>query len=438
MKLFTLLSKMKDFDGDKVDKAIYRDAKLHLQRELIRSLAVFHAETAPDDKVRSVIGRAQVLIDKGEPMGALKMLDSAKKLAYKYDLFGQVYEVIKKEMRIAAVYGSQIELNLNLLASEKAKIKRMMEDEGHHEDRFFRAVQVTFRGYNISKADFKELEELAQPTQEAVTYLGKVYYHRIKGYYYAYKGDYSQSRKHIEKAIEIFESKPAKLKENVDLYTGTVVQSIRAFTPRDLEARLQKIQEAKKIKAHSYYYRACKFQNLEFNELFILMNLKRFDEAYALQKGIVEGLTIFEPVIFEQRKVSIYCNLMVLNLIKEDWATVIDFSHRVLNIKSDRKPDTYRLIRLIQVIAYLEQFSEFSAANIHRGHSYYFGAAANKFERMCYEYLGKIIDGKPAHKQFWRALRDSDSRQLGVPEMMSWAASKWRKGNVEEYIAKYA
>jgi len=232
IELFDLIDKQKEEDDaqtfeklKQVNKTQYANLKRHLYGQILVSLRLIHKTKRANIKVREYIDFAYILYGKGLYLQALKILQIAKREAFKHHLKFTHLTIVEFEKLIETRHitrsglpkAKQLveetnELNVAIsnaifLSNLRTEIHGRYIDQGHIKDEADRAQLV------------KEfLPKLQMKNEAALGPIEKIYLFQSYVWYACTQMDFHSCLKYAKKWVHTFEEDKELLSRDVDLY----------------------------------------------------------------------------------------------------------------------------------------------------------------------------------------------------------------------------
>lgn len=228
LKLFDAIDKQGVYDEQELllkEKYIKQlpYLKNYLQDLILKSLNVYHAESALDIQLRNALNQAQIFYKKGLYDECYKYLNKIKRLGYESEKFLMVLEAIRLERML---------FNNSLFSNEKTVLKTLFEEEQsviNILDNISRYNELTFRfmemyttiGIIRTEEQLKSAEAIIQhplmKTEKAALSLNaKGFYYQIYFLYYTFLNNPPAIYEYAKKYLELTESHPALLVDDIN------------------------------------------------------------------------------------------------------------------------------------------------------------------------------------------------------------------------------
>jgi hypothetical protein len=294
MKVFNEIDKMAEYEEDKLKKKFagtnlgknFAVIKNYLYKQILRSLEAYHTNELSE--IRSLLNRADILLNKNLRKQSLKQVRKAKELSLKKERFSMAIEAAMFE-QIFSSRGKTYEEKRDNVYTAKQEVDRLIAILNNVVEMDFKRAKIVALSAKLTTTrdpeDFKMLEELIKKPilsseSNALSNLARAKYHSVYATYYYHKKEYQKSLEATKQVIDIMQEHPEVFKEDV-LYNSVVYYNycfVCLYMDNFIEAR-RVLNIMRDIDARFQFQRDQLFQlgwNIEFN---IYLNSCDFDEA---------------------------------------------------------------------------------------------------------------------------------------------------------------
>lgn len=417
MKVFNEIDKMSEYDEEKLKKKFtgtnlaknYAVVKNYLYKQILRSLEAYHANDLSE--IRSLLNRAEILLNKNLRKQSLKQARRAKDLAIKKERFTMAIEAAIFEQIFSSRGKTFEERNASVTAAKKEVDDLVALLNNITEMDFKRSKIVTLSGKLTTTRDpedFKMLEKLISmpilsSPDNALSQVAKAKYHSIYATYYYHKREYQKSFEATKKVIEVMQGSPDVFKEDllynsviyynycfICLYMGNIAEARRSLNiMREMEAKFQ-------------FQRDQIFQlgwNIEFN---IYIGSCDFDEALkAIDRFVAQRkqqdakMTGVFDLITRYQVASIY-------FVNKQYSDALTWVNSIINSNLFKAREDFACwTRMLDLVVHFElhnydllEYKIKSAKNFieKKGKIY-------QVEELFFSYMNKLIHQKSAEDQ---------------------------------------
>ena len=374
IQLFDAIDKLNEYDERVLLKKIpnltktqLANLKAHLYKELLASLRLIKTTDSIDMQLHEQLDYARILYNRGLYMQSLKILEKVKELSQTYfqdSLLGQAISLEKK-----------IE-TLHITRSMKDRPERLTEE----------AIEVNERRKNITKLSNLALQmyswyvKYGHARNEAEEKRVKKYFVQnlpsnarvLRGFYerlYLYQSscwyaficqDFLKYYRYAKKWVELFEEHP----EMVAVEPGHYIKGMHNILNAHFDLRNYK---GFSISLHAFEKFAAspianEHENFKVQTFIYLYTAKinqhfmhgTFKEGLSLVPYIEERLNDY-ALYFDNHRVLVFnYKIATLYFGSGDYATSIDYLHRIINDNVDLRYDIQCYARLLHLLAHYE------------------------------------------------------------------------------------
>lgn len=315
MQLFDIIEKMKIFDESIIRKKVanlgntqYSNLKRHLHKQILNSLKLLHKEKRPNLFIREQIDFAYVLYGKGLYMQALKVLNKAKKEAYKNHTDFSLLTIIEMEKMIQSRHITRTKTEpIEQLVKEAEDCANALFSRVHlsnisirlHRYYILNGHSKSEKDFNAVKQDFKtELEKVDAKGlgQMELTYLYQSYV-----WYYYIQNNFEQCGYYAQQWIDLFKDNQEMPTRDINLFfRGYHYLLTSLFNTRKSKAYKKSLAELEAFRKNNY----SKFDYNTQIISFLYVHTGRLNKHF-LEGSYVEGLDTVKSTL---RRISRYKN----------------------------------------------------------------------------------------------------------------------------------
>ena len=370
--LFDAIDAQEIYDDEALRKIVYgnkpiqsrkfSELKNYLYELILKSLQGYDEKTSVEYKLKGMLLSIKVLFKRSHFEDCKEMMQKAKKMAIRFEFFEQMLEILGWEKKIAYT-----QIDVNFLDKE---LDRIQEDEKEcldqlaalsiYQNIFFK-VLISGKQNALLRSDdkIKYLKTLLshplmKDAKKATSHRSQILYHRIKSIYHYSLSDYEGFYQSGKKILEVMESKPHLLQEDVSEYISALSNFTNScnFLNRnnEVEKCLSKFLKIKaltiddELKIHRQYY-----QN-KFNICLRKGDIKEVVEE--LEKHLKE-LERFDKELFERG--SFYFTYFYIYFSNEDHEKALENLNEWLNLpRSVEREDLQSLARILNLMIHYE------------------------------------------------------------------------------------
>lgn len=337
-------------DPEKSEKFLARLAleKIELNSEIRQFFRKQNAHYAITIQVRELLADAKILIDRGLPEHARKILKEAKEAAKEISYTFGILEANKEERTILHSAKGQEELGaelLYLIREEKEQLENLQAEFRYQDfyDRmaFFRK-DMPETSTDLLPSDFWELiqqEEAQGPSPGDLPDMAQLRKLQALSVYYYRRRQFDKSFSLDEEVLEWWHQRPHIVQDNMHRYMLSLKKMVDTgiFLKREID--FQQIRTNwKKLLAFLPMKEPSEFRFIDTPELWQALNLKKLDDAKRMSKIIEEGdIKYASPV--KSRLINIF-NIAIMYFLNGDNADAeARFEATLMPLYNDLRPD---------------------------------------------------------------------------------------------------
>ena len=244
IQLFNIIDKQEIYDENAIKTAIYPSQKIesrkfselkhYLYELILKSLQSYDEKTSIDFKLKSMLNNVRVLVKRSLYDHCDDILNKAKKLAYQYNQFLIVLEVLKWKKQIAYSQSNISFLNeeLNNINEEEHELIEKITKHRDYQTLFFQFLinlkrdAITRNEERLEELNLLIENELLDFEQFPDFYKAQVLFYRIHGIYHSSTRAYNDYYLTNSALIDLIESQSNFLKEDPSVYISVVTNQI--------------------------------------------------------------------------------------------------------------------------------------------------------------------------------------------------------------------
>lgn len=372
IKLFDEIEKQNEYNEEKLLKKFKNEkftnnfsvAKAYLYTIILKSLVAFHNDVSVE--IRNYLNQIEILYRKSLLKHCEKIIRKAKEIAYKYELYNYLYEILFWELEYldrTKSDRSDTEKILKLY-EEILKVSDLLRENAEFKEASGRIKHISADiGFIKTEDDRKRIEEIIQSPifksdKNLQTFESKYnYYYTWMNYYFVYN-DLEKAYPYINKIYKLWTTEYSEYIEfRFTQYCATIYNklnigySIKKF--RDVEELLPKLPEIKtklKEKNNKFFY---DLYNVE-NALNIDRgNLERCIEISDEIEELLKHEHYFRPNKIQEYTFNYICGYVYF--CKGDYSASLKFLNRILNDNvTDIRNDLHIYSRLLSLLIHSE------------------------------------------------------------------------------------
>lgn len=455
LQLFDAIEAQEAFDDETLMASVYgkepiqsrkySELKAYLYDLILRSLQSYDEKSSAGHRLRNMMQGVQVLFRRSLFDDCKGRLAKAKKLAYRYEQFNTVLEVLEWEKKAAYA-----EMDIDFLDEELGRIAR---EEGLALDQLrvisgyrniFFTMLVNIRKHTVvrreeQKRRLKEIMEspLLQDYKLANSHTARVIYHRIYSIYYFAASDQQGFYRKNQELIALMESEPHMLKEDVSEYISALSNLIRSCGEmgrlEEMEKNLEKLYQVAprslddELKIHRQYYQA---------KLSLCMLKGAFDEGVRILNRHLKERRRFEQSLFESH--TFYYIYFYITFGAGEYSRALDFLNQWLSLPNTvERQDLQSMSRILNLMVHYE-LGNFDLLESLIRSTYRFLKKRNELddmERKTINLIRKLVEApskKMLKEDFNRFKEQFEglSQQAGTPRLYTNAVVAWFESKI--------
>jgi hypothetical protein len=377
LKLFTVIDKQKVYDEKKVIAAFSEAAfikhlsiaKNRLYHQILKSLDAFYAQSSAEAEINRYLHYSEILLQKTLYNQCDRILNTAQKLALKYEKWGALIQIIRRQKRLAEIghyekkKGQEIDdlRNLELETLEKIETESSL---WHAKSKLFyrlftKGQMRDQKGALKMKPEVDKVKSICKSGNE--TFEAQYLANHTESAFYFSLGDYPKSYLGLSANAKLIEDNIEIIKDEPTIYTSILTNLIYVcaklnkfdevdeylFKSRNLPSKLTKsMTEDQQLKI---------FVNSNSLELAICNILGNNKRGIALIGEIEEGLNKWGDKLSEVRRASFYQEFSTLYFAAGDFKKALKWNNELLNsIAIDKTEDQYCFSQMFHLLIHFE------------------------------------------------------------------------------------
>lgn len=467
IQLFDAIETQEEFDDGVLKKIIYKgeaiqsrkysELKAYLYDLILKSLQAFDEKLEVDFRIKQLLNSVRVLYRRSLFADCLDLLKKTKKLAYRYEKFNAILEILDWEKQVAYT-----QTNIDFLDEELPRIE-MEEKEilGRLSNlktyrHLFLQLLVSLRKDSFlrseeQRARQKLLKEniLIKDISQASSHRAKIFYYRFLSAYHYSLLEFDQFYELGKQLLILMESQPHILEEEKSEYISALSNFALSCNMlgryEELEKCLEKFQlidpstRDDHVKIHRQYY------TLKFR---LCINTGAFEEGLKALNSHLKEVKKFDTTIFE--KGDLYFQYFYIYFGNKDYDKALECLNKWLNLpKTVERKDLYSLARILNLIVHYEMGNSILLNSLIRS-TQRFLSKENKLFELERHIVGHIRDankviGQVEEKQVFLNLKQalkpltkipSERAMLKLFDIEAWLDSKIQSKPFAEIVQK--
>lgn len=370
LKLFASMDKLREYDEKKFkEKNKEKDfiknlawRKHHLYHLILKSLESYHESF--DTEVYSLLHRNEVLYEKGLYKQCRKILNKAKAIAQKYEMYHIIFEILNWEDVIASKL-FEVNTQLNVIQESKHNIQLLsnltdyknilMEIYNLHH-----VIGVFRKPEEKKKLNHILTSKLWKSESEAKTFKARRHFYYSHFLYCFMDGDFEKGFEYTKKCMDSFFTQPEQIAYNSHFYITAANAYLYCCTTlkkhNEMIECIYRLNETKKLFTKRSERAAATL--LSYHELGYYMMTGKIQKGLEAAKRIELEMLEFDDIMSPLEKFSIYMNLAFLYFMAGKYKETISWLYRIISAGGLKaRADFDSMVRIFYIIAQYEKGS---------------------------------------------------------------------------------
>ena len=419
-QLFDALDRQEEYDEALLLRQVKKNitlvqsmptAKSRLYEHLLRALDSYHANSSIDAQLKRTLHCVEILYKKTLYSQSHKLLEGAKKLAYKYDKHTSLLEIFMWEKLVIEKdnYESVGDAELEAMMQENARITKLIEvynDFWGIKSRLFHILNR--KGKARTEEGLLHLKSIIDDTllnrkPEHLFYESEYLYNHIYSAYYFGVGDYANSYIYLKNNVSHIEANLDKFSEEPNIYfsvlTNVVYIASQLHKYDEVFSYLKKLRELPETMdiRNNEDLEIKLFSSANSIELTIYFLTGNFEKGLELIPQIEAGLVLYDHKLNSVRKAFFFFNIAIIYFGAKRYNEALKWVNRVLNdIDISKSLDIYCFGQLLYLLIHIELDSKNLLPYALRSAQRYLSTRNQyfKFEETFIELIGKLLKSK--------------------------------------------
>ncbi len=345
--------------------------KVYLHRLIMESLHVYHQDNSIDAQLKKALHQVEILHGKGLYAQADKALRKTKKIAYNNEEYLHILDVIKweKTMLNAFQLAKKSDEALKQISEEEENIIRILANYNQYS-----GLLIEMWHFWVKKGDLRDALDRAKiekivahslmgKVDHALSIRARLYYYLIYYFYYSFKQNWEKVFEVLQASVNILESKPVYLKENLNVYANRLGLFLGSFILLNKYnylfaqtlAKLRAIPETYKLKKGIFKIVSKEIIGSYNTELTILLRTSQIKKSLALIPSIEKLLHESESEILPHTRTLFYYRMALSCFYAGQINQAIHFNNEILNHHPKKfRQDLYGLSIVLNLILQYE------------------------------------------------------------------------------------
>lgn len=375
VKLFDLIASQKEYD-EKAVKLKFKNenfvkrlsaAKYDLYQLILRSLNEYHQGKSVKSTLREGLNSIQILMDKALYTHCMKLIQTNKNLAYKFDELQYLLEILEAERQVIRKLGSVAEMKEEIEAINDESI--LIQSKLHRIGEFVRIsadVQKLINqfGKPRNEEEYKKFEELTKNDsweypESKLTPKEAVHCFLAKSLYYFAIRENDISYKYSKKRVEIFEKFEEVITDhgiylsalyNLEVTANSIKKYDESQVVRDkIKAFATKFPDKLTLNNQIQIFKSLN------NELIYYTDTAQFEEGIALVDELIKGLNQLKDKLGRSDEIILLYNITILYVYADKPHIAIKWLNKLMNHEAIAfRTDIHAFSRILHLIIHFE------------------------------------------------------------------------------------
>lgn len=377
LKLFEAIELQDDYDEDAIKEQFKKETfikhlpseKNHLYNLILKSLRGFYSDNSAASILQEHIRNIELLFNKALYKECTKYINKAKTIAYNYEKYYFLLDLINWEKKLVEEGYSrgEFEADLNKLVEEESDCIEKLRNIAEYQMLYSQINAV------IRKSGFTRNDEEAELTREisnhplisgkntALTLKAATACYSIKAMCFVTNRDYTSAFEHLRKVVKIMESNPFIMKELPKRYIKALNSMVYAYlNSGDIDNCLATIEKIRSLTDKPG------FESIDIQlSLFSLPNnaeLLAYSYSGEYKKGIDEvvprilnGIHKYHGKLSAESELLLYYNISRVYFSAGEYKLALKYNNIVLNSNENiLRQDVFTFARLVNLIIHFE------------------------------------------------------------------------------------
>ncbi|MCB0408930.1 MAG: hypothetical protein KDD29_01850 [Flavobacteriales bacterium] len=377
MRLFDAIEEQNEYDEETIKERFKNETfikhlpseKNHLYNLILKSLRGFYSDNSAASILQEQLRNIELLYNKALYKECTKYIKKAKSIAYEYEKFYFLLDLIDWEKKLIEESYSRgvFDSDLNTLIDEETECLEKLRNIAEYQ-KLYSKINYAIRNKGFTRTQEEENiiaeisnHHLIKGKNTALSTKAATACYSIKGMCASTNRNYEDSLLNFKKVIKIMEDNPPILKELPKRYIRAINNVMYAYLDRnDNENCLATIEKMKSLKTQPGFESMDIQLNLftfPYNaELLVYLNTGKYDKAIQnIIPKIEEGIELYDGKISKEEEILFYYNISRIYFGADDYKMALRYINEVLNSNENMlRQDIFTFAQLINLIIHYE------------------------------------------------------------------------------------
>ena len=342
-------------------------AKNYLHDLVLRCLLTARSEKSLDDKLDKYLSQAELLMDKTLFEQSMKVLKKAKKIAYEYENYIKLYNILQLEKNLIfeKIYPNVEEILNNIFKEEIFCLDTLKRKSQIQNLSAQMTALMMNNGLLQGEKDLKKAKEimtnpLLQKLDDKDSYTFKVFFYHIHTTYNTLTANFEKNFDYMKRFLEMIESNPQQITRKATnlLHVSFNMMTACTYIKKYDEffyylERFRTIPERHKI-LNTDYVKYLLFQAFKL-ELIVFYETGQFENGVALAESIEKKIESYRTKIRDTEILQYYFFISCVYFGTGDFKNALKWINKIINLpEPDQRKDLYLHSKLFNLVIHSE------------------------------------------------------------------------------------
>ncbi|MFN8285455.1 MAG: hypothetical protein U0V74_01810 [Chitinophagales bacterium] len=307
----------------------------------------------------------------------LKVIQKAKELAWKYELYPVLITVLQREA-VAAIEWQQEHLGRTHSAIEKEtgqafEVLHLAVDLRRLYEKIFTQARTALNGSEKTMQLASETleSELIKKYKEGHSFTCDKLFYQTMALCHRLLFQFQEYSRFQQKVADLYETYTHFIDYDRTAYKITLYNLMNALIKNEQQETFQKyLNKAQNLKALDPDEEGEDWQNIIHLKLLFALNIKKPEDGCALHNEIETGLHKYQNKVNAARKIVLWSNLTACFLYTGRFEQALHYNNLILNDKSEARKDIRDQCKMLEILIHFElknfQLAENLIRNVER------------------------------------------------------------------------
>lgn len=377
MKLFDAIEAQNEYDEELLKESFEGEVfikhlpseKNHLYSLILKSLRGFHADKSAAAILQEQLRNIELLFNKALYKECSKIIKRAKKLAYNYEKYYFLLDLIDWEKRLVEEEYLQgnFDKDLNKLVNEESECLEKLRNIAEYQI-LYSKINYVFRkgGFARSEEEQKIVQSISnyhliKGKNTALSTKAATACYYIKGLCAATERNAKETFTNFSRVVKIMEDKPLIMKELPQRYVKALNNIMFTYLDEENWEAFEQVNEKMLGLSKQTAFTSVDLQIKLFTYSLngqILYSIKKGEFSKAIKNvipQILNGLKKYDGKINKEEELLFYYNISYCYLAAGEYKNALKYINQILNDnEASLRQDVYTFARLLNLIIHFE------------------------------------------------------------------------------------